>query len=58
MQERGEAPNQQSDLDRMAECDDIGAAILFLCSEMARKITGQTLVVDAGVTTKFPFRVS
>ena len=58
MQERGEAPSQQSDLDLMAECDDIGAAILFLCSELARKITGQTLVVDAGVTTKFPFRVS
>jgi NAD(P)-dependent dehydrogenase (short-subunit alcohol dehydrogenase family) len=58
MQERGEAPSQQSDLDRMCECDDIGSAILFLCSDLARKVTGQTLVVDAGVTTKFPFEVS
>lgn len=58
MQERGEAPSQQSDLDLMCECDDIGSAILFLCSELSRKVTGQTLVVDAGVTTKFPFKVS
>lgn len=58
MQESGEAPSQQSDLDRMCECDDIGSAMLFLCSGLARKVTGQTLVVDAGVTTKFPFEVS
>lgn len=58
MQESGEAPSQQSDLDRMCECDDIGSAVLFLCSDLARKVTGQTLVVDAGVTTKFPFEVS
>jgi NAD(P)-dependent dehydrogenase (short-subunit alcohol dehydrogenase family) len=58
MQQRGEAPSQQADLDRMCECDDIGGAMLFLCSDLARKITGQTLVVDAGVTTKFPFEVS
>ena len=58
MQERGDAPSQQSDLDRMCECDDIGSAILFLCSNLSRKVTGQTLVVDAGVTTKFPFTVS
>ena len=57
MQERGEAPSQKADLERMCECDDIGAAMLFLCSDLARKVTGQTLVVDAGVTTKFPFRV-
>jgi NAD(P)-dependent dehydrogenase (short-subunit alcohol dehydrogenase family) len=58
MQESGEAPSQQSDLDRMCECDDIGSAILFLCSDLAKKVTGQTLVVDAGVTSKFPFEVS
>jgi NAD(P)-dependent dehydrogenase (short-subunit alcohol dehydrogenase family) len=58
MQERGEIPSQQSDLERMCECDDIGAAMLFLCSDLARKVTGQALVVDAGVTTRFPFRLS
>ena len=50
--------SQQSALDQMCECDDIGAAMLFLCSDLARKITGQTLVVDAGATTKFPFDIS
>ena len=58
MQESGEAPTQQLDLDKMAECDDVGAAMLFLCSDLARKVTGQTLVVDGGVTTSFPFRTS
>ena len=29
---------------------DIGNAVLFLCSERARYITGHTLVVDGGVT--------
>jgi len=58
MQERGDAPMQKSDLDLMCDPDDIGSALLFLSSQLARKITGQTLVVDGGVTTKFPFRVS
>ena len=42
----------------MCDPDDIGSALLFLSSQLARKVTGQTLVVDAGVTTKFPFKVS
>jgi NAD(P)-dependent dehydrogenase (short-subunit alcohol dehydrogenase family) len=29
---------------------DIGNAVVFLCSDWARYITGQTLVVDGGVT--------
>jgi NAD(P)-dependent dehydrogenase (short-subunit alcohol dehydrogenase family) len=37
---------------------DIGNAILFLCSNMARYITGQTLVVDGGATLKGPDRES
>ena len=35
---------------------DIGNAVLFLASDMARYITGQTLVVDGGVTLKGPER--
>ena len=31
---------------------DIGNAVLFLCSDLAARITGQTLVVDGGTTIK------
>ena len=42
-------------VDRMAEPDDIAAAAVFLSSALARRITGQTLVVDGGATTQFPY---
>jgi len=35
---------------------DVGQAVLFLVSPMARYITGQALVVDGGVTLKGPTR--
>jgi NAD(P)-dependent dehydrogenase (short-subunit alcohol dehydrogenase family) len=35
---------------------DIGNAVVFLVSDMARYITGQTLVVDGGVTIASPSR--
>ena len=41
----------------MALPDDIAGPILFLVSDLARMITGQTLVVDAGSSTKFPYHV-
>jgi NAD(P)-dependent dehydrogenase (short-subunit alcohol dehydrogenase family) len=31
---------------------DIGNAVLFLCSGLAARITGQTLIVDGGTTTR------
>jgi len=42
-------------LGRIAEPDDIAEAVLYLASDRARMITGQTLIVDAGLTTQFIF---
>ena len=35
---------------------DIGMAVRFLLSDNARYITGQTLIVDGGVTLQSPVR--
>ena len=42
-------------LRRVAQPADIAAALLFLCSDLASYVTGQTLVVDGGVGAKFPY---
>lgn len=42
-------------LRRIAEPSDIAGAILFLASDLAGYINGQTLVVDGGVGVKFPY---
>jgi glucose 1-dehydrogenase len=39
---------------RITEPEDIAAAALFLCSDEARQLTGQTLVVDGGWTIRSP----
>ena len=41
---------------RMAMPDDIANAAVFLVSDLARLVTGQTLIVDGGQTTRFPFK--
>jgi NAD(P)-dependent dehydrogenase (short-subunit alcohol dehydrogenase family) len=52
----GTVPRPGADvLERMALPDDIAGAILFLVSDLARRVTGQALVVDGGSTTKFPY---
>lgn len=48
-------PDAQS---RMALPDDIAHAALFFVSDLARRITGQTLVVDGGTSARFPYRMS
>lgn len=54
--EKGRTFNERNaPLRRIAEPPDIAAAILFLSSDLAANITGQTLVVDSGVSTKFPY---
>lgn len=56
--ERGEIPKPQADVvDRMALPEDIAGAALFLSSTLARRVSGQTLVVDGGHTVRFPFNL-
>ena len=35
---------------RVGEPDDVADVVVFLCSDLARFITGQTIVVDGGMT--------
>ena len=43
-----ERARKRTVLGRLAEADDVASVIAFLCTEAARHITGQTLVVDGG----------
>jgi 3-oxoacyl-[acyl-carrier protein] reductase len=45
-----ERAEKESVLGRVAEPEDVARVIVFLCSEAARHITGQTIVVDGGLT--------
>lgn len=55
----GTTPMPADDLlDRLAEPEDIAGAICFLVSDLARKVTGQTVVVDGGWTTRFPYALT
>lgn len=55
----GTTPRPADDLlGRMADPEDIGGAITFLTSDLAKKVTGQTIVVDGGWTTRFPYSLT
>ena len=41
-------------LGRLATPDDIARAVVFLASDLAAYVTGQTLAVDGGATAQFP----
>ena len=45
-------------LARMAMPEDVAGPIAFLVSDLARRITGQTVVIDAGTATRFPYALS
>jgi 3-oxoacyl-[acyl-carrier protein] reductase len=45
-----ERARKRAVLGRLAEPDDVANVVSFLCSEAARHITGQTLVVDGGMS--------
>ena len=45
-----ERVQRSSVLGRVAEPDDVAHVVSFLCSEEARHITGQTIVVDGGLS--------
>lgn len=54
--ERGrEGQSRNAPLGRVALPQDIASGILFLASDLASYVTGQTLVVDGGVGVKFPY---
>ena len=44
-------------LPRLTTPADIAAGITFLVSDLAAAITGQTLIIDAGATSSYPYRM-
>jgi len=44
-------------LPRLTTPSDIAAGITFLVSDLAAAVTGQTLVIDAGATSSYPYRM-
>jgi NAD(P)-dependent dehydrogenase (short-subunit alcohol dehydrogenase family) len=41
---------EKTPLDRIGEPDDVADVVVFLCSDLARFVTGQNIVVDGGMT--------
>jgi len=41
---------ERTPLGRIGDPEDIGDVVVFLCSDLARYITGQVLVIDGGMT--------
>ncbi|MBJ22298.1 MAG: SDR family oxidoreductase [bacterium] len=43
---------------RMAMPEDIAGPIAYLVSDLSKKVTGQTIIVDGGTTTRFPYALT
>ena len=57
--QNGSVPEPTDELlERMSLPEDIAGAIVFLVSDLSRKVTGQNIVVDGGWTTRFPYQLS
>lgn len=54
---RAESELADGSLSKHGATRDIASTILFLSSDMGRYITGQTIVVDGGLSVKFPVDV-
>jgi NAD(P)-dependent dehydrogenase (short-subunit alcohol dehydrogenase family) len=44
-------------LRRLGSPAEVGATVLYLLSDMSSYVTGQTIVLDGGVSAKFPYSV-
>ena len=54
--EEGRKNNEMNTpLRRVALPEDIAAALLFMVTDLSGYVNGQTLVVDGGVSAKFPY---
>lgn len=52
------ARNEHVSLERFGEPEEIAGPLVFLCSDLAGFMTGQTLVVDGGVHAAFPHNMN
>ncbi|WP_305093473.1 SDR family NAD(P)-dependent oxidoreductase [Prescottella sp. R16] len=48
----------QIPLQRLTLPADVASALAFLVSDLARTITGQVMIVDGGITNKYPYDMS